>query len=94
VLVGVPDGVRPWVPASVHVQASHEVIRQVMVHCYDRGALLAEVWAGYTAVLAAILREERAARDGARAEATEVRPKHSTVLHCRLSPSSTCNPCI
>ena len=28
--------------ASVHVQASHELIRQVMVHCYDRGALLAE----------------------------------------------------
>jgi hypothetical protein len=58
--------------ASVHVQASHELIRQVMVHCYDRGALLAEVWAGYTAVLASILREERSARDEAREQSMEL----------------------
>ena len=66
--------------ASVHVQASHELIRQVMVHCYDRGALLAEVWAGYTSVLAAILRAERSARDAARAEAAAVRARLDAAL--------------
>jgi len=50
------------------------------VHCYDRGALLAEVWAGYTGVLASILREERAAGPYARCLSPASFQLHSIVF--------------
>ena len=69
---------------AVYDQAMHELSRQVMVHCEERGMLLADIWAAHSHVFAKSVAHFRKEIAGARREAEEAKAKAEEADAVRL----------